>query len=260
MKNYHGVADANSTDQMQPMFAAGYHLTPSRLAGERVKAWLVGIVGAALLMGSIWASVSFGQLWMALVGLLAMGLSLVFMRSVLVDVENVRRQLWIDVWQKEVRTGTDIDGDGLVGPPVGHVVEIKTRSGTAQVTLANLDVQYKRPLVHFPAAVGRAVTADDVLYILDRAGERKPSGGGIVGLSYRAWEGQRLPSGTVLDRETWAGCLSGLVRWSFAQERVLGQGRVVELRKDIEVEDMKRAVKLGVKQAAREAENVGGVL
>jgi NAD(P)-dependent dehydrogenase (short-subunit alcohol dehydrogenase family) len=60
----------------------------------------------------------------------------------------------------------------------------------------------RRPLLHFPTN-RRMVTPDDVLHILDRATE--------VGLAFRNWEGQRLPSGTVLDRVAWGGCLDGLV-------------------------------------------------
>ena len=146
------------------------------------------------------------------------------------------------IWAQEQASGEDIDGDGIVGPPVGHVVPVNGNKN-GSVLLPNLDVMERRPLLHFPTGIGRTVTPDDVLHILDRAATE--------GLAFRSWEGQKLPSGTVLDRTAWGGCLDGLVAWRFAEERPTARGRAVVLRDDITVEDMKRAVRLGAREGSK---------
>lgn len=226
-------------DQLQ--WAAGYYLTPSRLASQRVKAYAAAIVGGLVVAGASYIGFEYSVWLPMLPAALIAGGATIYAVSVTKDVENVRRQLWLEIWAQERATGEDIDGDGIIGNPIGHVVEIG--GGRGSVTLPNIDVMERRPLLHFPTNHGRMVTPDDVLHILDRATE--------VGLAFRSWEGQRLPSGTVLDRTAWGGCLDGLVAWRFAEERPTARGRAVELRSDITVEDMKRAVRLG----AREGKN-----
>lgn len=237
-------APAVKGTQDQIQWAAGYYLTPSRLGTQRVKAYMVAIAGVFLVGGATYVGAEYGAWWPMLPAFMALIGAVIWAVSVVRDVENVRRQLWFEIWKSEIATGTDIDGDGVIGQPepIGHVVTVNG-SKPGEVTLPNLDVMTRRPLVHFPTNHGRMVTPDDVIFILDRSVE--------VGLAFRNWEGQRLPSGTVLDRTAWGGCLDGLVAWRFAEERQTARGRAVELRSDITVEDMKRAVRLGAREAAR---------
>lgn len=137
-----------------------------------------------------------------------------------------------DLWQREIKEGKDIDGDGKVGPPKGHVVEVQ---GKAAFTLP--DLHPETPPAPPPALIHFPCTANDVLYVLDRAPAE--------GLGFRAWEGQRLPSGVKLDRSTWGAVQDGMLRWQFATARQTRTGRVVELRTDIDVEAMKDAVQKG---------------
>lgn len=235
------TAPAVTKTQDQIQWAAGYYLTPSRLAGQRVRSYGVGVLGGAVFALSVYVGAETG-LWVALIpgAIVAIGAT-IYAVSVIQDVENVRRQLWLEIWAQERTTGEDIDGDGIVGPPVGHVVEIG--GGRGSVTLPNIDVMDRRPLVHFPSETGHVVTPDDVLHILDRAVS--------IGLGFRNWERHKLPSGTIVDRTTWAGCQDGLIAWRFAQDRQTQRGRVVELRGDLSVEDMKRAVRLGAREQVR---------
>lgn len=241
-------ADTPSVNNTKPMdqlqWAAGYYLTPSRLGAQRVKAYAAAVVAGLATAGAVYIGAESGIWWPVPVAALVAGGAVLYAVSVAKDVENVRRQLWLEIWARERASGTDLDGDGIVGQPepIGHVVNI-TGSKGGQVVLPNLDVMTKRPLLHFPQNHGRMVTPDDVLYILDRAQTE--------GLSFRNWEGHKLPSGTVLDRNAWGGCLDGLVAWRFAIDRPTQRGRVVELRDDITVEDMKRAVRLGARESAR---------
>lgn len=233
-------APAVNKTQDQLQWAAGYYLTPSRLAGQRVKSYAAAMVAGLTVAGAAYIGFEF-DVWLPMLpALLVAGGATIYAVSVAKDVENVRRQLWLEIWAQERATGIDIDGDGQIGQPlpVGHVVEIGGNRGS--VTLPNIDVMERRPLLHFPTNHGRMVTPDDVLHILDRATE--------VGLAFRNWEGQKLPSGTVLDRSAWGGCLDGLVAWRFAEERPTARGRAVVLRDDITVEDMKRAVRLGARE------------
>lgn len=239
-------APAVNKTQDQLQYAAGYYLTPSRLGAQRVKAYAAAVLGSCVVGLAVYIGAEFGVWWLIVPALLVLLGTVIYAISIVRDVENVRRQLWMEIWQRERASGTDIDGDGVIGEPepvkpVGHVVKIGGDRG--EITLPNIDLMTRRPLVHFPTNHGRMVTPDDVLYILDRATE--------VGLSFRNWEGHKLPSGTILDRTAWGGCLDGLVAWRFAVDRPTQRGRVVELRSDITVEDMKRAVRLGAREAAR---------
>lgn len=236
-------APSVNKSQEQLQWAAGYYLTPARLAGQRVKAYAAAMVAALSVSGAAYIGFEYG-LWLPMVpAALIAGGATIYAVSVMKDVENVRRQLWLEIWAQERATGIDIDGDGEIGQPlpVGHVVEIG--GGRGSVTLPNIDVMERRPLLHFPTNHGRMVTPDDVLYIIDRAATE--------GLSFRSWEGQKLPSGTVLDRNAWGGCLDGLVAWRFAEERPTARGRAVVMRDDLSPEDMKRAVRLGAREAAK---------
>lgn len=147
------------------------------------------------------------------------------------NTHQVRRA----TWQEELRRGEDLDGDGHQGPPpaVGHVVPISGPK-PAQFTLPNLDQQRTTaPLIHFP------IPPNDVVYILSRAAGD--------GLGFRQWNGHRLPSGVVIDRDTWAAILDGLIVWQMASASTDAAGRRrTELRGDVAVETMIQAVKTAV--------------
>lgn len=150
------------------------------------------------------------------------------------DTAAVRRA----TWAAELDSGDDIDGDGQVGPPrpVGHVVRI-SGARPAEVVLPDLDPPRElAPLVEFPATP--PVTANDVIYILSEAARS--------GLTFRAWERRRLPSGAEIDRTLWVGIQDGLVSWTFAVAETDARGRRhVALRSDVGVETMIHAVRVG---------------
>jgi hypothetical protein len=132
----------------------------------------------------------------------------------------------------EVRDQRDYNNDQVIGDPRGHVVTVQ---GEPAFVLP--DLQPETPAGPPPALVHFPCTANDVLWILDRAVE--------VGLGFRQWEGQVLPSKLRLDRATWAAVQDGLLRWQFAIDRPTKTGRRVDLRLDIGVEAMKAAVVKG---------------
>lgn len=137
-------------------------------------------------------------------------------------------------WQMELEQKIDLDGDGVLGPPpslqpVGHVMRIGGPK-PVDVILPDLDPPREaRPLAGFP------ICPNDVLFILNRAA--------VDGLTVRAWAGQRLPSGLLVDRTLWSAVVDGLVEWAFATATVDGAGRRrVELRTDVSVDLMADAV------------------
>lgn len=113
----------------------------------------------------------------------------------------------------------------------GHVVTVAGRD----MVLPNLNA----PALDKPAPllVGFPVCANDVLFVLSEATRR--------GLGFRAWVGERLPSGMKLDRAGWIAVQDGLLTWRFATSRQTATGRVVELRADVEIEAMLDAVRKG---------------
>lgn len=153
-----------------------------------------------------------------------------YARTLRRDSEAVRSA----TWRMEMELGQDLDGDGRVGKPqpVGHIVRINGAQ-PAEVVLPDLDPpRGAAPLAGFP------VPPNDVLFVLSQAAER--------GVTFRAWDKVRLPSGVTVDRSVWGGVLDGLVAWQFAVATVDGANRRrVELRQDVGVDAMIHAVRIG---------------
>lgn len=150
--------------------------------------------------------------------------------QVIANTEAEKRRFYA----REVRDGKDYDGDGVVGEPAGHIVNIAGR----ETILPDLDPpKMTKPA---PALVGFPVSANDVLFVIDRASR--------YGCGFRAWKGERLPSGAVLSADLWRSIQDGLVKWQFATTRDTKAGRVVELRTDVELDVMLDAVRKGTSQ------------
>lgn len=237
MKPKNAATPQPNTDP--PLYAAGYHLTPGRLAMQRVRAYLAALLGLSLLALAILIAIETRQPLVILPGVALLGACAIYTVSVWKDVDNVRRQLWM----LEARTGQDIDGDGHIGPPaipepVGHVVAVRSNGQAArEFTLPDLDPPREaRPLIRFPQQP--AVTANDVIWIIQRAE--------TDGLSFRPWSKVRLPSGARIDRDLWRGILDGLIAWQFAIAGQTADGRrTVALRTDIDTDAMIHAIRQG---------------
>lgn len=202
--------------------------TAEYLAWLRAKAVAAGVLAAGVLSGG-GVIVDATEMAAVLIPFAAVSAVLaVYGVYLWLHVNNTVR----DLWQREIKDGKDIDGDGKVGPPRGHVVEVQ---GKPAFTLP--DLHPETPAAPPPALVHFPCTANDVLLVLDSA----PGDG----LGFRAWEGKRLPSGVKLDRSTWGAVQDGLLAWQFATARTTKTGRVVELRTDIDIEAMKDAVRKG---------------
>lgn len=244
MKRYPNTTPQPNTDP--PLYAAGYHLTPGRLAMQRVRAYIAALLGISLLVLSILVAIETRQPLIILLGLAILVGCAIYAVSVWSDVQHVRRQLWAF----EQQTGRDIDGDGIVGPPehVGHVVTIRSNNGAdhREFTLPDLDPPRSlRPLVRFPQQP--PVTANDVIFFLQRAeGE---------GLSFRSWDKVSLPSGARIDRDLWRGILDGLLDWQFAvASQTADSRRIVALRADIDTDTMIHAVQQGIAAKSEKSE------
>jgi hypothetical protein len=202
-------------------------MVASPIAVDAAKGVTALVVGALVVAGAVLGSVQVGTAWPLLALVLAV-FPVVYGGVLLYNLPEERKRFYA----AEVRDKRDYDGDGVIGKPQGHVVTVQ---GTPAFVLPDLhpDTPAEPPpaLIHFPC------TANDVLWILDRAVE--------VGLGFRQWEGQTLPSGVKLDRATWGAVQDGLLRWQFATSRTTATGRRVDLRLDIGVEAMKDAVLKG---------------
>lgn len=202
--------------------------TAEYLAWLRAKAVAAGVLAAGVLSGG-GVIVDATEMAAVLIPFAAVSAVLaVYGVYLWLHVNNTVR----DLWQREIKDGKDIDRDGKVGPPRGHVVEVQ---GKPAFTLP--DLHPETPAAPPPALIHFPCTANDVLFVLDSAQSD--------GLGFRAWEGKRLPSGVKLDRSTWGAVQDGLLRWQFATARQTKTGRVVELRTDIDIEAMKDAVRKG---------------
>ena len=172
-----------------------------------------------------------------------------FARSLAEMTFDAQRATWV----REQQMGLDLDGDGEIGEPapVGHVMRI---NGRESAVLPNLERPARpRPLAGFPAKP-EPITPDDVLYILGRAAGQREDGKALVGLGFRQWEGHSLPSGAKPGRDEWSAIQDGLLTWEFATARRVRGRRLVDLRSDVRVDDMMRAVRLSVRESrAKEA-------
>lgn len=237
MKPYQDTAPTPKIDPV--LYAAGYHLTPSRIGKERVKAYAVAVLGLAAIAGSIYVASELDAAPVVLLGLaIAIGCA-IYTWTVVGDTENVRRQLW----QREDAAGQDLDGDGHVGQPpvvtVGRILPIGHSDHT--VTLPDLAPPPQRiALAGFPT--DPPVAPNDVVYILTHATAGD-------GLGFRQWDKRRLPGGAEIRRDLWTGILDGLLAWQFATASTTADGRrVVNLRSDIDVETMIHTIRQGVDQ------------
>jgi hypothetical protein len=208
--------------------AAGTHqIVADPLAINQAKASTAIVVGLLIITGAIYGVVEFDVLWSLAVIILAVP-ALVYGISLWRNVSAERRRFYM--YQAEIRDGRDYNKDGVLGPPAGHVVSV---AGKPVITLP--DLHPETPAGPTPALIHFPCTANDVLWILDRATR--------VGLGFRQWEGQKLPSKIKIDRERWATVQDGMLRWQFATARQTATGRRVDLREDIGIEVMKSAVR-----------------
>lgn len=249
-----------STDAAKPADRPGGGFDPSTWGGQarslaRNDADAAGLLAAAIIVAAdvlgLWAALRLdwlhprailsgdSLLLVAIqVGIIALTWVIVYARALRVDTMQVRRT----TWQREITLGHDLDGDGIIGQPVGHVVRIRNRNGQEDTfTLPDLDPPPGlRPLRGFPSAP--PVTPNDVVWILSQAD--------AGGLGYRYWLKRQLPSGARIDRELWTGILDGLLSWQFAVANQTSDGRrVVALRTDVDSETMIHAVRRGAAAA-----------
>lgn len=231
--------DTAPTPKIDPvMYAAGYHLTPSRIAMQRVKAYIAAILGLAAIAGSVYIATELDAPAVVLLGLAVAIGCVIYAWTIVGDTENVRRELW----QRENADGQDIDGDGHIGQPpvvVGRIIPIGHSDRT--VTLPDLAPPPQRiALAGFPT--DPPVSPNDVVFILTHAAAGD-------GLGFRQWDKRRLPGGAEISRDLWTGILDGLLAWQFAAARTTAAGsRVVNLRSDIDVETMIHTIRQGVDQ------------
>jgi hypothetical protein len=210
-----------------PPAASTHQLVAAPLAIDQAKAVTALVVGLLVVAGAVAGAVELDTPWPLAATVLAVP-ALVYGAALWANLGAERRRFYAD----EVRDQRDYDGDGVVGKPHGHVVTV---AGKPAFTLPDLHPETPASpppaLIHFPC------TANDVLWILERASK--------VGLGFRQWEGQPLPSKIKIDRATWGAVQDGLLRWQFATSRNTAAGRRVDLRLDIGIEAMKDAVRKG---------------
>lgn len=207
--------------------ASTHQMVASPIAVDAAKGVTALVLGALVTGAAVAGSVEAGTPWPLLALALAV-FPVVYGAVLLYNLPEERKRFYA----QEVRDQRDYDGDGVIGKPQGHVVTVQ---GEPAFVLPDLHPETPAgpppALIHFPC------TANDVLWILDRAAE--------VGLGFRQWEGQVLPSKIKLDRPGWDLVKDGLIAWKFATARQTATGRRVDLRLDIGVEAMKDAVRKG---------------
>ena len=221
------MINRQSSAPAAPPAASTHQLVADPLAIMATKSVTALVVGALVVGGAVTGAVYAEALW-PLAGVVLAVPALVYGVALWLNLGAERRRFYA----AEVRDQRDYDRDGMIGDPRGHVVTVQ---GAPAFTLPDLHPETPPgpppALIHFPC------TANDVLWILDRAAD--------VGLGFRQWEGKSLPSGVKLDRATWGAVQDGLLRWQFATARQTATGRRVDLRLDIGVEAMKDAVLKG---------------
>ncbi len=246
MRQFPNTAPAPAQQPETPLHAAGYHLTPSRIGVQRVKAYTAALAGLAAIYASRRAAIALDQPAVILLGLAIAGGCAIYAWSIIEGIRDVRRTLW----HHETDSGRDIDGDGHIGPPPSPVGRILRIGGQQQqeVIMPDLDPPPdRRPLAGFPA--DPPVTPNDVVFVISNAA--------ADGLSFRTWSKRRLPSGAEITsgpsgRDLWTGILDGLLAWQFATASTTTDGRrTVTLRSDVDLETMLQAIKTSVETPAR---------
>ena len=216
-----------SAAPVAPPAASTHQLVADPLAIMATKSVTALVVGALVVGGAVAGAVYAEALWPLALAVLAVP-ALVYGVALWLNLGAERRRFYAT----EVRDGKDYNNDQVIGDPRGHVVHVQ---GEPAFVLPDLHPETPPSpppaLIHFPC------TANDVLWILDRAAK--------LGLGFRQWEGRVLPSGVKLDRATWGAVQDGLIAWKFATARQTATGRRVDLRLDIGVEAMKAAVVKG---------------
>lgn len=243
MKQFKDTAPQPKTDTT--LYAAGYHLTPSRLAMQDVKAYVAYCLAGAALAGSIAAAIELRNVWPVAVGaFIAVGAA-IYGHSLRQDVVAVRRQLWTDaqrqyaLWQRELAQGADLDNDGHIGQPAITVGRILPIGKSDSVTLPDLHpIPQAVALNGFPT--DPPIAPNDVVYILTHAAAGD-------GLTFNSWLKRRLPSGAEIDRDLWTGILDGMIQWNMATTSETADGRrVVKLRTDVDIEVMIQYIRSAV--------------
>jgi len=210
--------------------ASTHQMVASPIAVDAAKGVTALVVGGLIVAGAVAGAAEAGALWPLLALALAV-FPVVYGGVLLYNLPEERKRFYA----QEVADNVDYNRDGHVGKPQGHVVTVQGKDAFVLPDL-HPDTPAEPPpaLIHFPC------TANDVLWILDRAA--------TVGLGFRQWEGQTLKSGVKLDRPTWGAVQDGLLAWKFATSRQTATGRRVDLRLDIGIEAMKDAVVKGAGQ------------
>ena len=218
---------SSATAPVSPPAAGTHQLVADPLAIMATKSVTALVVGALVVGGAVTGAVYAEALWPLALMVLAVP-ALVYGVALWLNLGAERRRFYA----AEVRDQRDYNNDQVIGNPRGHVVHVQ---GAPAFTLPDLHPETPPgpppALIHFPC------TANDVLWILDRAAE--------AGLGFRQWEGQVLPSSVKLDRDKWSEVQDGLIAWKFATARQTATGRRVDLRLDIGIEAMKAAVVKG---------------
>lgn len=209
MKTFHDTAPQPKTDIN---FAAGYHLTPARLAMQNVKAYLAVCLAIAAFVGSIAGAIELRQLWPVAVGLVIAVGAVIYANSLRAGVVNVQRNLWTDsqrqwyTWQRELAEGRDLNGDGILGDPQAASRTVRvTRGDTVEEVVLDMPA---RSVAGGPVLIDFGVTAPDLVSFLFEADLRR-------GLQERNWIGDgvqayTLPSGQRVTQTMFRQILAGL--------------------------------------------------
>lgn len=210
MKDYKDTA--TQPNKTETLYAAGYHLTPSRLAVQDLKTYFAYCLAAASIAGSIAAALELAQLWPLAIGAFVAPGAIIYGHSLRQDVVAVRRQLWTDsqrqyaLWQRELAQGADLDNDGHIGDPQQASRTVRVRHGD-EVEDIILDMP-ARSQTAGPILVDFGVTAPDLVSFLFEADLRR-------GLQERNWIGDNvqtyvLPSGQRVSQSMFRAIIAGL--------------------------------------------------
>lgn len=195
-------------DEIQ-FYAAGYHLTPFRLAIQVMVA-LVGVfLALALLIGGAYGWMETDSLlWLLL--WLGSALLVVGAWSMLSDIGRVRKTLWHEL---ELRHNVDIDGDGHVGPPPRPVVRTVLINGDEpEVMGVEVPLEGEEGA---PVLEDFGLTAEDVRELVFLA---KQAGSLSRSVLVPAGRKFKLGSGTRVTRGVYDGWMEGMRKWHWVEQ------------------------------------------